>query len=342
MGDDGQIVAVEPRDRPADVDLLTPGFVDLQVNGFDDVDVATADAAGWSSLCRALATQGVTAWCPTLITAPLQRLRDRVETVAAWPSVAGGAVAVGVHLEGPFLGGSPGAHQPVSAADDAIDLDWLRQLPASVAIMTLGPERPNAVEAIRLLRERGVVVALGHTGANEAEVRTAADAGATLFTHGFNAAGPLHHRDPGAMGAALIDDRLAMSLIADGVHVHPTMLSVAWRTKPGGRVALISDAVGWRTERLGDAGIEVRDGAPRLADGTLAGSSLTLPEAIRRCVDEVGVSLADAIGAATAVPAALLGLTDRGQIVPGRRADVVALTAEFSVEQTWIAGRPVS
>jgi N-acetylglucosamine-6-phosphate deacetylase len=331
------IASIGPSRAEPDIDLLTAGFVDLQVNGHDDVDVATATDADWSRLLSGLAAQGVTSWCPTLITAPRPVLAARVATVAGrrgWP----GPDAVGVHLEGPFLGRAPGAHRGVEPGP--IDVDWLRTLGPEVRIVTLGPERENATDAIRSLVAAGVVVALGHTRATAGEATAAIDAGARLFTHAYNASGPLHHREPGALGVALTDDRITVSLIADGVHVDPTMLRLAWRAKPRGGVALITDAVGWRCGRLAGAGIALVDGAPRLADGTLAGSALRMNEAVRFCVDEVGVDLVEALAAASSVPAALLGLDDRGVVAPGRRADLVGLGPDLAVVKTWIGGQP--
>lgn len=279
----------------------------------------------------------MTSWLPTLISAPLDVIDERLAQLRTLDD-NGGPTSVGVHLEGPFLGGAPGAHRAV--ADGPIDRPWLAGLPDDVALVTLAPERPGAEEAIRLLVERGVTVALGHTTASEAATERAVDAGASLFTHVFNASGAIHHRAPGALGVALTDDRLTISLIADGVHVAARMMRLAWRTKGPGRVALVTDATAWQAGRLAATGIELVDGAPRLDDGTLAGSALRLDGAVRHTVGEVGIDPVDAIAAVTAVPADVLGLTDRGRITRGRRADLVALSADLRVEQTWVGGRP--
>ncbi len=328
---------IGPCSAEPEVDLLAAGFVDLQVNGHDDVDVATASDPDWSRLLGRLADQGVTSWCPTLITAPRTVLTERVAAVARRRGAPGPTV-VGVHLEGPFLGRAPGAHSGVE--DGPIDIDWLRALAPEIRIVTLGPERENAADAVRGLVDAGIVAALGHTRATADQTTAAIDAGARLFTHAYNASGRLHHREPGALGVALTDDRIVVSLIADGVHVDPMMLRLAWRAKPRGGVVLVTDAVGWRGGRLADAGVALVDGAPRLADGTLAGSALRMDEAVRFCVDEVGVDLLDALDAASAAPAALLGLDDRGVVAPGHRADLVALDRDLAVVATWIGGQP--
>jgi N-acetylglucosamine-6-phosphate deacetylase len=335
--DGGMVLEVVPSTAEPEFDLLTAGFVDLQVNGHDDVDVATATDDEWPRLLSLVAAQGVTSWCPTLVTAPRAALENRVATIAARVGQAGPEI-VGVHLEGPFLGAAPGAHRGVE--DGPIDVEWLRGLVPPVRIITLGPERDNAPEAVAALAEAGVLVALGHTTASAEEAIQAVDAGARLFTHTFNASGTMHHRAPGALGVALTDDRLAAGVIADGIHVDPMMLRLAWRVKPRGAVVLVTDATGWRAGRLADTGIALVDGAPRLADGTLAGSALRMNDAVRYCVNEVGVDLVEALEAASAVPAALLGLGDRGRLTPGRRADLVALDSDLRVVATWIGGEP--
>jgi N-acetylglucosamine-6-phosphate deacetylase len=186
-----------------------------------------------------------------------------------------------------------------------------------------------------------VLVSLGHSTASYEQTIEATGAGARLVTHCFNGMGQLHHREPGLIGAALTDDRLAVSLIADLVHVHPAAISLVFRAKGADRVALVTDAVAWARGTVGEAVHMTFDGtAARLADGTLAGSALTMDAAVRNVVEHCGVSLLDAIHAATATPAQLLGLEDRGEISPGRRADLVAIGPDLTVESTWVRGRP--
>ena len=344
IGDDGRIAGVRPARPGVSVPdrVLAPGFVELQVNGLDDVDCSSAATpAAWERLAGLLRATGVTSWCPTLVTAPLDALSTRVGRVAEAmrDQVAGTAQILGAHIEGPFLGGAPGAHPREWLLP--IDLAWLRSLPLGdvVRVVTLAPELEGAVEAIEALTEAGVLVSAGHTHATYDQAIAAADAGVRLVTHLFNGMSPLHHRQPGLVGAALTDPRLVPSLIADGVHVHPAALALAARAKGPGRWVLVTDAIAWNSGRLAERRVSVVDGAPRLPDGTLAGSALTMDAAVRRMVVEAGVDLAAVVAAASSTPARLLGLTDRGAIEPGLRADLVALTPppDLVVEHVWIA-----
>lgn len=335
----GTIVGVGPATGPVPDVVLAPGFVDLQVNGIDDVDCTTAEGADWERLDGLLLAQGVTAWCPTLITMRLDRFAAPLERIAAASrrEPAGRPHIVGAHLEGPFLGNAPGAHRRELIVP--IDLAWLHDLPSHVAMVTLGAEQPDAVAAIRLLRERGVLVSVGHSMATHDDVEAAFDAGASMATHLFNGMTGLHHRDPGVAASVLTHATAAASVIADGVHVHPRMVLLASRLLGPDRMVLVTDAVAWRAGEVGPVRIELREGAPRLPDGTLAGSAVTMDEAIRVCV-AAGVPLEHALAAASTVPARLLGLADRGAIAVGRRADLVALSPDLRVAQTWVAGLP--
>ncbi|MEY2422965.1 MAG: N-acetylgalactosamine-6-phosphate deacetylase [Acidimicrobiaceae bacterium] len=332
VDDDGLIVDIEPTRGldPTPTRILAPGFIDLQVNGVGPIDIVNAIGDDWDDLDTRLLTQGVTTWCPTLVSAPLDRFAaplERIAAAAARSDERVRPVIAGAHLEGPFLGGAPGAH-PLKFLQPP-DLGWLEGLPDIVRVVTLAPETTHALDAIRLLTARGMLVSLGHSTATYEQALAAIDAGARLVTHCFNGMGPLHHRQPGLIGAALTDDRVAVSLITDLVHVHPAAIALAFRSKSAARVALVTDAVAWEGE--GDA--------PRLPDGTLMGSTLTADAAIRNVVQRCGVSLVDAVRAAATTPADLLGLPDRGRIEPGARADLVALNPDLTVETTWVLGQ---
>lgn len=304
--------------------LLAPGFVDIQVNGFDAVDFATASVGELRESFDRLAERGVTSLLPTLVSAPFEAYApalDRLREAGAW----------GVHLEGPFLGGVPGAHAP-----DVLrraDLGWLmglcEQYGDLVRIVTLAPEADPGFSATNALVARGTAVALGHSTASFDDARAAADAGARLVTHLFNAMSPLHHREPGLAGAALTDPRLVPTLIADFVHVHPALVGLVAAARPD--AVLVSDAVGK---------VPVRDGAARLADGTLAGAAGTLDSAVRN-VATLGIPPGQVVRMATGNPARVLGVTDRGRLAPGCRADIVALDPRtLAVRRVWVSGEP--
>ena len=330
--EDGRITAVDSVASAPDC-TLAPGFVDVQVNGVDDIDVAAARDEDWDRLDAMLEQTGVTTWCPTLVTAPLEEMAARAGRVPSRPSIAG------VHLEGPFLGGRPGAHPRELLVP--IDADWLAALPENVCLVTLAPELDGAVDAVRSLAARGVTVSLGHSAASVDQVRTCVDAGARMVTHLFNGMPALHHRDPGVVGAALTDDRLVAGLIADLVHVDPIAIDIAFRAKPW-RIALVTDAVAWRAARIGRIEITHDGRAPRLPDGTLAGSSLTMDVAIRNVVSDSHVTVEAALTAASTTPTQLLGLRDRGRIAVGCRADLVELDDALVVRRVWRAGTEVA
>lgn len=336
----GRIEAVRPAPDPGDGSLLAPGFVDLQVNGMDDVDVAVAAGADWDRLGALLAPTGVTAWLPTLVSRPLDRYEAPIGRIAEATRTERRPVVLGAHLEGPFLGTRHGAHDPRAVLP--LDPGWLAGLPPTVRLVTLGPEQAGAADAIRDLARRGVVVSLGHSGADVATTTAAVDAGARMVTHLFNAMAPVHQREPGIAGAALADDRVVAGLVVDLVHVHPALVRTAFRAKGAHRIALVTDAVAWRAGHLAAREVRLADGAPRLADGTIAGSALTMDAAVRNAVQAAGVPLADALRAASTTPAELLDDPTRGRIAVGARADLVLLDVErLEVRRTLVAGEPV-
>jgi N-acetylglucosamine-6-phosphate deacetylase len=345
--DGAHIVGIGTGSRPGasavDDAVLVPGFIDIQINGLGAIDFAHADAAAWRRALQTQVRHGVTACCPTLVSAPLASYDEPLAVARAIASgtAGAGAAVLGVHLEGPFLGGAPGAH--VVEHLRTVDRAWLDALleraPGLVRIVTLAPEADPGLAGTRMLAAAGVVVAIGHSTVNYDEALAAADAGAKLVTHLFNGMAPFNHREPGLAGAALDDDRLTPSLIADLVHVHPAALRLAIGAKRS--VALVTDAVAVDAGTIGDVVMQEREGAARLPDGTLAGSVLTMDRALRNVVD-LGFPLARAVELASTVPAEVLGCADRGRLEPGRRADIVALDREsLAVRAVWIGGRPV-
>jgi N-acetylglucosamine-6-phosphate deacetylase len=353
--EDGRIRAVERGPLPADevVELpgsyLVPGFVELQINGSFGVDVAT-EPDRLPDLSRKLPLTGTTSYLPTLVSLPLTaypsllaRLDRAMEGDGGGPS----AEPLGLHLEGPFLNREKkGAHLPDNMAlPDAGALAAMLAA-APVRMVTLAPELPGAYDLVRLAAGRGVLVSLGHSAAGRDEALAALDAGARGVTHLFNAMGPLHHREPGLPGVALSDPRVACGLIADGRHVHPDVVRLAFAALGPDRLYLTTDAIsaagmGSGEYALAGRGVSLEDGVPRLGDGTLAGSVLEMDEAVRNVVEYTGCTLPEAVAMASTTPARLVGAGDRkGRLAPGYDADLVALTRDaLRVEAAWIGGR---
>jgi N-acetylglucosamine-6-phosphate deacetylase len=324
---DGRIVEIDRGpvgDLPEpvlDAYLIAPGFVDLQVNGGFGVEVGD-DPEAIRRLAARLPERGVTGFLPTAITSTPEAYARLYEAFASARD-APGARILGLHLEGPFLSPRrPGAHRRDLIA--AAPAELLDQLLAGDALrlMTLAPERPSALGSIRRLRERNVVVALGHTDATYEAFERAVDAGATMVTHIYNAMSPFEHRAPGAVGAALVDDRITVGLICDGIHIHPAGPRLALRCKGPERIALVSDLISAAgmppgTYELGGETVYVDEAAARRADGTLSGSIVTLDQAVRNVIDLTGTSIASALRMASETPAAALGLEHLGRIVEG-------------------------
>ena len=365
--------------------VLVPGLVDLQINGYFGVSFQDAGADRWAAVSRRLPETGTTAYLPTLITAPLPDLAAAARSAAAIIDglPPGGARVLGLHLEGPFLAPSRrGAHQAdaiIPPSPDAVTMLMEAAGPA-LAVVTLAPETPGGLDAVARLAAAGVRVSVGHSDATAAQVSAAAQAGARMVTHLYNAQSPLRHREPGVVGQALTDPRLTSGLIADLRHVSAAACLIAFATAPG-RIFLVTDAVAsagqppGRRHRLGGEPVEMHDApplglagpppgapagrdpnpdadpapgpalpevvpAPVRADGTLAGSALRLDQAVANLV-AIGVPLPTAVTAATRVPADLIGCPWLGRLAPGAAADLAWLGDDLRTRATWIAGRQV-
>lgn len=350
VGDDWRAaVAGDPTASVVDADgaWLTPGFVDIHVHGgagasFDD---------GATSIRTALdlhQRHGTTHAVVSLVTAPVDLLAERTSAVASlMPS---DSRIIGTHLEGPFLDvAHKGAHDPAllrSATPETISqlLDAGR---GTIRQVTLAPELPGGLDAVRAFTEAGVAVAVGHTGADYEQTLAAFAAGASILTHAFNGMDGIHHRSPGPVAAATRTPGVTIEMINDGVHVHPEVVRIAFASAPG-RLALITDAMAAAGSTdgdylLGGLAVTVHEGIARLAEGgSIAGSTLTLDDALRRAVNESGIAVEDAVLALTETPAAAVGRSaDLGRLAPGYLADAVLLDEDFTVLQVWSAGAPV-
>jgi N-acetylglucosamine-6-phosphate deacetylase len=319
--------------------IAVPGFVDLQVNGFAGVDLLDADAEGYRRLGDALLETGVTAFLATFITAPEERL---LAALRAMHPEGEGPRLLGAHLEGPFLSPRRLGIHPASARRDP-DVELLERLLAagSVRLVTLAPELPGAEVLIERLLLSEIAISCGHSDATAVEAEQAFDRGVRTVTHLFNAMRPFRHRDPGIAGAALARDDVVVQIILDGVHLAPETAGVVWRAAAG-RVALVTDAMagaglGDGTYRLGGLEIEIADGVARGPAGELAGSTLTMLDAVRN-LHGLGASFEDAVSAATEVPARVLRNPTVGRIAVGLPADVVVLTEELELERVLVEG----
>ncbi|HET9898275.1 MAG TPA: N-acetylglucosamine-6-phosphate deacetylase [Streptosporangiaceae bacterium] len=357
---DGKIVAVNaglPSSRP-DVQLsegfLLPGFIDLQVNGYFGVELAGAGADGFATVARRLPETGTTSFMPTFITSPIEHLAAMLRhSAAVMPELARNprlARVLGIHLEGPFI--SPrraGAHNLAwIAAPDSTAVETLIEAGAGIVkLVTMAPELDGAMAAIKQLTAAGVLVSVGHSDATAQQVSSAALCGAAMVTHLFNAQRPMHHREPGVVGQALADNRLTSSLIADLHHVTGQVAAIAFAAAPG-RICLVTDAAACAgmppgTYLLGGEPIELPggDGAPPVrADGTFAGSALRMDSAVANMV-ATGIGLADAVAAATRIPADLIGRRDLGRLAPGAAADLAWLSDDLRTVATWVDGHQV-
>jgi N-acetylglucosamine-6-phosphate deacetylase len=330
--------------------IITPGFVDLHVHGGAGSDASDGTAEALEVIGRAHAVHGTVGLCPTVLTAAADvMLAAASEVRAAMGRLSTGPRVLGLHLEGPFLSPDRVGAQPAEHVR-APDLGLLDELIAAAGpalrIVTLAPELPGALALVERLVAAGVVVALGHSSASYDEARRAIAAGASLCTHTFNAMSGLHHREPGLIGAVLEDDTIVAEVIADGIHVSEPVLRILWRLKCNQRLALVTDCTAAMDAppaeaRLGVQPVEVRDGAVRLPDGTLAGSSLTMERAVACLAQRGRTPLRHAVESATTVPLRVLGVSDAGSIAPGKRADLVVLDPKMAVRETWVGGRRV-
>jgi N-acetylglucosamine-6-phosphate deacetylase len=352
--DDGEIRAVERAIEAPEgatrVDCagstLVPGFIDLHVHGgggFSLMTKKTDDIAQYSGW---VTSTGVSCFLATIVGETLDEGLECLQVVAG--AQVADAECAGVNLEGPFVSlARPGALPQQWLREPSLEtFARLQKAAGNLRTMTIAPELPGAEGVIRTAIDEGVVVAIGHTDATYAEAHAAFQWGASHLTHAFNAMRPLHHREPGPLAAALEFPNVTIEVIADGVHLHPATVRLLVQAFGPERICLVTDAVapaGLQAGifRLGGREARLENGAIRLPDGTLAGSALTMDQAVRNVVEWGVADLSAAVVMASTTPARVLGSQHAGTIAPGYRADLVATTEDLRVARTWVGGRLV-
>ena len=343
----GAVVDITPDDAVLDVSgmLVAPGLIDLQCNGAGGVDV-TNDAAAIDTMSSVLPRFGVTSFLPTVVTSAAASRLAAIEAMSGSQGRTGAAQPLGLHFEGPAISRDHlGAHDAAFLMSPRMLRDEIQEWAQSgmVALVTLAPELDGAITAIEQLHSGGVVVFAGHTAMSPGDLVRARAAGLRGVTHLFNAMAGFGHRQPGPVGAVLADDRVVASVICDGIHVDPVAVRVAWRSLGPERLLLVSDATAPLGEpfgrfQLGGRAV-VHDGAGvRTPDGVLAGSALALDQAVRNLVEFTGCTATEALGAATSVPADVLGRDDIGRITVGARGDLVVFDEQLCLRRTLVAG----
>lgn len=353
---DGIITAITPlaaKETQFDAEQLCPAYIDTHVHGGQGMDVMDDNPQALKTIAAFKAQQGVAAWLATTVTAPLPDLRSTLGRIARYcqqqTTAEPVAEVLGSYLEGPyFTPQNKGAHSPELFRELQIsELDTLiTDAAGTLKVVALAPEKPEALNAIRHLKRRGLNVMLGHSAATYEQTLAALDAGADGLVHCFNGMTGLHHREPGMAGAGLSDPRAWLELIADGHHVHPAVMRIVCLCAAH-RTVLITDAMraAGQPDGIYDIcghDVTMKAGIVRTASGGLAGSTLALDDAVSRMINDTGTLPETAIRMASLQPAQLLGITaTHGSISAGKRAHFNNLNSDWRVTQTWIHGQPV-
>jgi len=353
--EDGHIRQIEEGEANGSTETLTAAFFDIHVHGARSFDFMAADAAGIAEVGRFLVTRGVAHYLPTTVTAPLDltlraldHLADAIERPVAVSSGAPVAVPMGIHLEGPFVShGKRGVHPEVSIREPSIELfDRLQEAARGhIRLMTLAPELPHALELIEHATSTGVRVTMGHSTATAEDTLAAIAAGATSSTHLFNAMRPLDHREPGIVGTVLDRADIYAEAICDGVHVHPAIIRLWLKMKGEERAILVTDGMSATgvpdgTYKLGDFEVVVKDGVC-LSGETLAGSVLTMDQAVANVQKFTGTSLGAAVRLASRNPARMMGMPQLSQMGVGTPANFNVFDAAGDHTGTIFCGRLV-
>lgn len=354
---DGKIQAIIPNPTTATlpaaplVDLggqwLVPGFIDIHSHGAGGGDVADGTLEALNTIAQNKSAEGVTTWLPTTLTLPQDRLRDILQCVETFRTTTNAISVPGIHLEGPYINPKcVGAQNPAHVQlPNIADLAHLASI-TPIRILSLATEMPGGVEMVRWATQNGITSSLAHTAATYEQFVAAKAAGLRHLTHFCNQMTPLHHREIGIVGAGLLDDSIRLELICDGIHLSPEMIRLVFATKPLRQLMLITDSIaashlGDGNYLLGGLDVHVHENTARLASGALAGSTLRYADGLQRVSQLTQLPLQDLLATTALNQAESLGLTDRGKIAPGYRADFALLDADFTVNGTWVAGQRV-
>ncbi|MGG5254815.1 N-acetylglucosamine-6-phosphate deacetylase [Neobacillus sp. SM06] len=335
---------------PADYTAV-PGFIDVHIHGVNGADVMDATPEALNTMAMTLPKEGTTSFLATTITQNEEAIERALKNASHYiisQRTAGTAEVLGIHLEGPFVNPKRAGAQPVQYIVDP-NLEqfqqWQSMANDQIKLVTLAPEQPGGLELVRYLKRYGIIASIGHSDATFAEVMAAIDAGVNHVTHLFNQMRGLHHREPGVVGAAFLKEEVKAELIADGVHVRPEMVELAFKLKRKDGLILITDSMRAKCLKnghydLGGQDVTVQNGKAVLEDGTLAGSILRLGDAVKNLQAFAGCSLKDAIEMASVNPAKQLNLYDRkGSLSVGKDADIVLLNQESEVCMTFCRGK---
>ena len=340
----GYVAGAEEIELPENAVVL-PGFIDEHIHGAGGSDAMDGNTKDLAIIAETVAKEGTTSFLATTMTQSKENILKAMRAVKEYREAAGeqGARIAGVHLEGPFIAAAHKGAQPLEyvAAPDAKTFDeYNAACGNAIKIITLAPETDGALDFIRHIVAQGTVVSIGHTGAKYAEVKAAMEAGATNVTHTYNAQSPLHHREIGVVGSALLLEDLYCELICDTIHVSVPAMQLLVKNKRADKLALITDAMRAKgladgVSELGGQTVYVKGGEARLADGTLAGSVLRMNRALQNMVEKVGVPLTQAVDYCTINPARTLKMENAaGSIAEGKRADFAVLNDKFDVLYT--------
>ncbi len=354
--EDGKIVAIGKLDNVEpifDTDgVVLPGFIDEHIHGAGGADAMDGTEQALQTISEYVAKEGTTGFLATTMTQSPENIGKALENVKTVREKGEykGAEVLGVHLEGPFISPKHVGAQPLEyvAKPAPETFDKYNEISGgNIKVVTLAPEVEGGLDLVKHLAKIGVVASIGHTGAKFSDVEAAVAAGATNVTHTYNAQTPLHHREAGVVGAAMLIDELNCEMICDTIHVSVPAIKIFVKSKPHDKFTLITDAMRAKgmpdgLSELGGQQVFVKNGEARLSDGTLAGSVLKMNVAVKNLVEKVGVSLTEAVDFASANPAKNLGLYDeRGSIEVGKRADFAVMDKDYNILYTVVGGKVV-